>query len=69
MVSGMERTTIDVDDEVVRLVMQRYDLPTKSAAVDYALRALLDQPMTETEVALMFGTIPDFPMVRDRGIG
>ena len=34
----MTRTNIDLDDEIVTRVMEKYGLKTKKAAVDYALR-------------------------------
>lgn len=49
------RTNIEIDDELITKVMQRYDLPTKRAAVDYALRQLLGMPMTREEALAMQG--------------
>lgn len=49
------RTNIEIDDELITKVMQRYDLPTKRAAVDYALRRLLGMPMTREEALAMQG--------------
>ncbi len=49
------RTNIDLDEQLVRKVMQRYDLPTKRAAVDFALRRLLGDPMTREEALAMRG--------------
>ena len=37
----MGRTNIELDDELVARVMHIYNLSTKRAAVDYALRALV----------------------------
>ncbi|MGH8968782.1 MAG: type II toxin-antitoxin system VapB family antitoxin [Actinomycetes bacterium] len=51
----MARTNIDLDEQLVRKVMQRYDLPTKRAAVDFALRRLLGDPMTREEALAMRG--------------
>ncbi len=42
----MTRTNIDIDDELVRTVMQRYDVHTKKDAVDLALRRLVGVPLT-----------------------
>jgi Arc/MetJ family transcription regulator len=63
----MGRTNIDIDDDLVQVVMDRYQLPTKRQAVDFALRALVGQPMTPAEVEDMFGSIPDFPTIHDTG--
>lgn len=50
------RTNIDIDDEVLRRVQETYGLRTKRAAVDFALRRLLVEPMSDTEVLAMRGT-------------
>ncbi len=34
----MSRTNIDIDDNACRTVMERYHLPSKREAVNYALR-------------------------------
>jgi Arc/MetJ family transcription regulator len=49
------RTNIDIDDAVLREVMRRYRLATKTEAVDIALRRLADQPMTREEALAMEG--------------
>jgi Arc/MetJ family transcription regulator len=41
----MSRTNIDVDDEACRTVMERYRLPTKREAVNFALRTLAAEPL------------------------
>lgn len=51
----MARTNIDIDDELVAEVMRRYDLPTKRAAVDLALRRLVGTRMTREEMLAMQG--------------
>lgn len=51
----MARTNIDIDDEVLGVVMQRYRLATKTEAVGLALRALADRPMTREEALAMEG--------------
>ena len=48
----MSRTNIDIDDELVATVMQRYGLTSKKDAVDYALRNLAGQPLLTTEEIL-----------------
>lgn len=51
----MGRTNIEIDDELVKRVMNDYNLPTKRAAVDYALRQLDLKPMTREEALAMQG--------------
>jgi Arc/MetJ family transcription regulator len=41
IVSLMPRTTVVIDEALVRRVMQLYRLATKRAAIDFALRALV----------------------------
>jgi len=36
----VSRTNIDIDDAACKVVMRRYDLPTKREAVNFALREL-----------------------------
>jgi Arc/MetJ family transcription regulator len=36
----MTRTNVVVDDRLIERVMKLYDLPTKRAAIDFALRAV-----------------------------
>jgi len=55
----MGRTNIDIDDELVQVVMDRYKLTTKKDAVDYALRHVAGQQMTIEEVLAMEGSMPD----------
>lgn len=43
----MARTNIDIDDDLVSEVMQRFGLRTKKEAVDLALRRLVGVPLTE----------------------
>lgn len=49
------RTNIDIDDEVLNMVMDRYRLRTKTEAVDLALRRLAGEPMTREEALAMRG--------------
>lgn len=42
----MGRTNIDIDEDLVREVMRRFDLTTKREAVDLALRRLVGVPLT-----------------------
>lgn len=41
----MSRTNVDIDDEACRVVMERYRLPSKRDAVNFALRALAAEPL------------------------
>ena len=54
----MSRTNIEIDAELIERVMRRYGLPTKRAAVDFALRQAVDgiEPMTRDEMLAMEGT-------------
>jgi len=40
----MTRTTVDIDDALIRRVMRRHGVRTKRAAVDLALRRLDLEP-------------------------
>ena len=51
----MSRTNIDIDDEVCAKVMAQYGFKTKRAAVNYALRQLVNV-MTHEEALAMRGT-------------
>jgi Arc/MetJ family transcription regulator len=50
------RTNIEIDDDDVQAVMDRYDLRTKTDAVALALRHLAGQPMSREEALAMRGT-------------
>jgi Arc/MetJ family transcription regulator len=50
------RTNIEIDDELIKRAMQRYNLRTKREAVDLALRRLAPEPMSIEEVLAMEGT-------------
>jgi Arc/MetJ family transcription regulator len=52
----MARTNIDIDDLLIRRVMERYGCRTKREAVDLALRKLIGNPMTLEEARAMRGT-------------
>jgi Arc/MetJ family transcription regulator len=45
--STMTRTNIEIDDELVAIVMKRYELKTKKDAVDLALRQVAGTPLTQ----------------------
>ena len=52
----MARTNIDLDEALVRQVMERYHLRTKREAVHLALKRLAGDPMTLEEALAMEGT-------------
>lgn len=45
----MGRTNIHIDDRLVTRAMRLYNLPSKRAAVDLALRRLVVEPMSHEE--------------------
>lgn len=49
------RTNIEIDDDYVEAIMDRYGIRTKTEAVDLALRHLAGQPMTREEALAMRG--------------
>jgi Arc/MetJ family transcription regulator len=49
------RTNIEIEDTYLRAVMDRYDLRTKTEAVELALRHLAGQPMSRAEALAMRG--------------
>jgi Arc/MetJ family transcription regulator len=57
------RTNIEVEDDDVRAIMDRYGVHTKTEAVNLALRHLAGQPMTREEALGMHGAhaIEDLP--------
>jgi Arc/MetJ family transcription regulator len=50
------RTNLELDDELVHEVMRRFSLPTKRAAVDYALRRLVGDALSRDEALHLEGT-------------
>jgi Arc/MetJ family transcription regulator len=52
----MTRTNIEMDEGLVAEAMRRYGLPSKRAAVDFALRRLVGESMTRDEALEMQGT-------------
>lgn len=52
----VSRTNIDIDDDLIAGVMQRYRLATKREAVDFALRQVAITPMGPDEMLAMAGT-------------
>jgi Arc/MetJ family transcription regulator len=49
------RTNIEIDDDYVEAIMDRFGIRTKTEAVDLALRHLAGQPMTREEALGMRG--------------
>jgi len=49
------RTNIEIDNEYVRIIMDRYGIHTKTEAVDLALRIVASQPMSREEALAMHG--------------
>ena len=52
----MARTNIDIDEELVRAVMRRFQLRTKREAVDLALRRLAGTPISRDSLLALEGT-------------
>lgn len=50
------RANIEIEDSYLRIIMERYNVKTKTEAVDLALRHLAGQPMTRAEALAMEGT-------------
>jgi len=49
------RTNIEIEDAYVQVIMDRYGVRTKTAAVELALRHLAGQPMTREQALEMRG--------------
>lgn len=52
----MSRTNIDIDDEACQTVMDRYHLPTKRDAVNYALRLVASEPLELEDARALRGS-------------
>lgn len=52
---SMVRTNIELEDDYVQAIMDRYGVRTKTAAVDLALRHLAGQPLSREEALAMRG--------------
>ena len=52
---GRVRTNIEIEDDYLQVIMDRFGLRTKTEAVDLALRHLAGQPMTREEALSMRG--------------
>jgi Arc/MetJ family transcription regulator len=57
------RTNIEIEDDYVQVIMDRYGIRTKTEAVELALRHLAGQPMTREQALSMRGAhaIADIP--------
>jgi Arc/MetJ family transcription regulator len=51
----MRRTNIEISEELLDIVMNRYGIRTKTEAVDAALRHLAGRPLTTEEILDMRG--------------
>lgn len=49
------RTNIEIENDYVEAIMGRFDVHTKTEAVDLALRHVAGQPMTREEALAMRG--------------
>lgn len=61
------RTNIEIEDDYVRTIMDRYGIRTKTQAVDLALRQLAGHPMTREEALAMRGARAMLDVPRDAG--
>ena len=52
----MTRTNIDIDEDAVHAVMERYHLRTKREAVNFALRSIAGEPVGLDRARGMRGT-------------
>jgi Arc/MetJ family transcription regulator len=52
----MARTNIDIDEAACAVVMRRYHLESKRAAVNFALRSLASEPMDVDDARRMRGS-------------
>lgn len=52
----MARTNLELDEDLVTEAMRRYGLPSKRAAVEYALRRLVGDAMSRDEALQMEGS-------------
>ncbi len=65
----MTRTNIDIDDRLVELAMERYNLRTKKEAVNLALEKLVGGVMTKEQALAMEGYGWHGDLVEIRGSG
>ncbi len=57
---SMLRINIEIEDVLLRTLMNRYGLRTKTDAVELALRPLAGQPMSREEALGMRGARPRY---------
>jgi Arc/MetJ family transcription regulator len=65
----MTRTNLELDEELVAEAMRRYGLPSKRAAVEFALRRLVGDTMTRRQALAMEGTGWDADLIELRVSG
>ena len=65
----MTRTNLELDDALVAEVMRRYGLPSKRAAVEYALQRLVGDAMSRAEALEMQGSGWDADLAELRADG
>jgi Arc/MetJ family transcription regulator len=63
----MARTNIDIDEDAVRRVMERYGFATMEEAVNYALNRLAPRRATREEILAMRGSGWDGDLEQMRG--
>ena len=61
----MSRINIDLDEATVDIVMRRYNLSTKEEAVNFALRRLAAEPMTQEQALALLHDVPVLHADRD----
>ena len=61
------RTNLVIEDDYVDVIRARYDLRSKTEAVDLALRALAGRPATLEEALVMEGARAIVEVPEDRG--
>jgi Arc/MetJ family transcription regulator len=61
------RTNIEIENDYLQIIMDRYGIHTKTEAVDLALRILAGQPMTRQEALEMRGMRSIGKIPTDRG--
>lgn len=54
--SGMSHLSLQLDEAACAIVMERYNLPTKQEAVNFALNVVAAQPMTVEEARTLRGS-------------
>lgn len=65
----MTRTNIDIDDDLIAVAMERYNLRTKREAVNLALEKLVGTVMTREQALAMRGFGWEGNLDEIRGVG